>query len=64
MNKEKINSIFIKFKIDQANIDEKIYDLIDSLSVIRLSLEVEKELNIKLKLSTDLTLRNIYEQII
>ena len=64
MNKEKINSIFIKFKIDQANIDEKIYDLVDSLGVIRLSLEVEKELNIKLKLSTDLTLRNIYEQII
>ena len=64
MNKEKIKSIFIKFKIDQTNIDEKIYDLIDSLSVIRLSLEVEKELNIKLKLSTDLTLRDIYEQII
>lgn len=64
MNKEKIKSIFIKFKIDQTNIDEKIYDLVDSLSVIRLSLEVEKELNIKLKLSTDLTLRDIYEQII
>ena len=64
MNKEKIKSIFIKFKIDQTNIDEKIYDLVDSLGVIRLSLEVEKELNIKLKLSTDLTLRDIYEQII
>lgn len=60
---EKINLIFFKFKIDKIDFNEKIYNIIDSLEVIKLSLEVEKQFNIKLKLSTDLTIKNIYEQI-
>jgi len=64
MNKEKINNIFAKFKINDLNENDKIYDLMDSLTIIKLSLEIEKEFNIKLKLTTDLTLKNIHDQII
>jgi acyl carrier protein len=64
MNKEKINNIFTKFKINDLNENDKIYDLMDSLTIIKLSLEIEKEFNIKLKLTTDLTLKNIHDQII
>jgi acyl carrier protein len=64
MSKEKIDSIFAKFKINDLNENDKIYDLMDSLTIIKLSLEIEKEFNIKLKLTTDLTLKYIYDQII
>jgi acyl carrier protein len=62
MNKE-LNNILIKYKLNNLSFNTEIRTVIDSLSMIRLILELDEKLKIKLKLNVNITISDIYEKI-
>lgn len=65
MNKEKLLlDILKKYSLSDVNKEETIINIIDSLSLIRLILNIEKELKIQIKIESNLKIKDLHEKII
>jgi acyl carrier protein len=61
---EKLNDILIKYKLNEIDKNTLINEVLDSLSMIRLILELEDKLKIKLNLNVNLKIKDIDDKII